>query len=205
MRRFVSVASAALLFGAAPALAQSNSSGVMLSAYVNTTSLAVEDSDTSESGMGFGVRLGWGVTKKITLFVGLDTASIETEDPTINNGQYGLMEVDLGAIYNFRTGKSFLPYVEAGLSNRRLTSLVTIPDGSGGFTEGRVSTHGMAFLYGGGFNYFVARPVALNVGFTIAVGHFGDYHVDDTRVHNSDFTAASARMRLGMTWYPMKD
>lgn len=183
---------------------KSNSSGVMLNAHVNTTSLAVQGSDTSESGMGFGLRLGWGITKNVTLFVGIDTTSIETEDPTINNGTYGLTQAELGGIYTFRAGMSFLPYVEAGIGSRRISSDVTISDEAGNISEGRASSVGMAFSLGGGFNYYFTPPVALNFGLTITTGHFGDYKVNDTRIHNTDFSAASARIGLGLTWYPMK-
>ena len=197
---------AILATSAVSAAAQkSNTTGVMLNAQMHSASVTVQGSDTSESGLGFGIRLGWGITKNVTLFVGLDTASIETDAMSINNGVYGLTQADLGGIYTFRAGKSLLPYLEAGIGMRRITSDLTISDASGNITEGKASTTGMAFSYGLGLNYYFSRPVALNIGVTISGGHFGDYKVNDTRVHNTDFNAASALARFGLTWYPMKD
>ena len=203
LRRWLLVATM-LATTALPLSAQkSNSSGVMINAVIHSTSLAIEDSDTSESGVGVGVRVGWGITRNVTLFLGIDTSSIQTEDPSINNGTFGLMQADLGGIYTFRAGMSFLPYLEAAIGTRRITSDITVADPDGVITEGRVITKGTAVSFGGGFNYYVARPLALNAGLSVSTGHFGDYKVNDTRLHKTNFNATSARLRFGLTWYPI--
>ena len=176
----------------------------MLNVHFGGTTLAREGSDTSESGVGFGIRLGWGITKNLTLFVGLDTASIESEDPAITGGTYGLAQAEIGGIYNFRAGKSLVPYFEAGFGTRRIASKVIV-DVGGNLEEGEAQTKGMSVMFGGGVNYFVARTFAVNTGLSVSSGHFDDFEVEGVRVANTDFNAASARLVLGVTWYPVRD
>ena len=177
----------------------------MLAFQVSSTQLTIEDSDTSESGLGVGLRLGWGATKNFTLFVGIDSSSIETSDPAITGGTYGLMQAAIGGLYNFRAGKKAMPYLEAGLATRRISSQVSLDDGTGTLIEGEAETMGMGFMFGGGLNYFLARTLALNVSVSMVTGHFDDLKINDARVPNSDFNAGSARAILGLTWYPIRD
>lgn len=198
------LAATAIALGAVSAGAQSNTSSLMLNVHFGGTSLSAEGSDTSESGAGFGVRLGWGITRNFTLFVGLDTASIETGDPVIAGGTYGLAQAEIGGIYNFRAGKSLVPYLEAGFGTRRIASKVVV-DVGGSLQEGEAHTKGMSVMFGGGINYFVAKTFALNTGLSVSSGHFDDLEIEGVRVMNTDFNAASARMVLGLTWYPVRD
>ena len=185
--------------------AQSNSSAVMLNVHLNGTQVALDNADTAETGAGIGFRLGWGITKKLTLFVGLDTSSIETGDPSINNGKYGLLEANIGGRYSFRVGQKAMPYLEFGLTTARLTAQVTGTDASGALVEGKAHTSGMGSMYGGGLSYYVARTLAIDLGLHFAGVAFDDLKVNEVRVHNSDVDAAISRISLGLVWYPIRD
>jgi len=182
---------------------QRNSSGFMLNVHMNVTSLAMENADTAESGLGLGFRFGWGVTKNVTLFAGIDSATIITEDPTIVDGEYGLMQANVGLIYNFRPGRTMLPYLEGAMTGWRITSRVGSIDPAGNSVDGDVFTRGFAATLGAGLHYYFAPRLAANAALSVTTGHFGDLRVNDTRGHNTDFSATSARLGLGLTWYPI--
>jgi opacity protein-like surface antigen len=180
---------------------KSTSTGLMANVHITGMSLAAEKGDTIESGGGVGARIGWGVTRNVTVFVGVDRASIETEEPGLG-GSFRLTQADAGAIYNFRAGKSFLPYFEGAVTTRILESEYTDPAPPG--TKVDLNTRGMAFTFGGGFNYFFTPIWAFNLGLNYSVGKFEDFEADGTRAPDTGFSASGARFHMGVTLYPMK-
>lgn len=204
-RLSVLLAVASVLLGSSAVAQSSTSTGLMASVHVTGMSLAAENGDTIESGGGAGGRLGWGVTKHVTLFVGGDHGRIDTAEPGLD-GSYRLTQGDVGALYNFRAGKSFLPYLEGAVTTRMLAS--TLSDTTFGPTitvrKLDINTQGIAVTFGAGFNYFFTPIWALNLGLNWSTGKFEDFKVDGTRVADTGFNATGARFHFGVTLYPMK-
>jgi opacity protein-like surface antigen len=180
---------------------QSTTRGLMANVHLTGMSLASENGDTIESGSGVGARIGWGITSHVTVFVGADGANIETEEPGLG-GSFRLTQGDAGAIYNFRAGKSFVPYLEGAVTTRILKSEYTDPSPPG--TKVDVNTKGTAFTFGGGFNYFFTPIWAFNLGINYSAGSFEDFEVDGSKASDTGFSAGGARFHFGLTLYPMK-
>lgn len=173
----------------------------MANLHINGTSLGSENADTIESGGGLGARIGWGITKHVTVFVGGDGANVETEEPGLG-GNFRLNQADAGLIYNFRVGQSFLPYLEGAVTQRIIRSRYS--DATIAPNEVDVNTKGTAFTFGGGFNYFFTPIWAFNLGLNYSVGSFEDFEVDGARSPDTGFSASGARFHVGLTLYPMK-
>ena len=177
----------------------------MFNGHVAGMSMAAENSDTIESGGGGGFRIGWGLTRRVTVFVGMDYGRIETEEPNLD-GAYRATFGDVGLIYNFRDGKSFRPYFEGAVTSRTLkatyTDTITVPTFE--VRKLAIDTEGLAFSFGGGMNYYFTQIWAFNVGLNYSIGRFRDFDVGGDRAEKTAFSASGARFHLGVTLYPFK-
>ena len=177
----------------------------MLNVHVAGMSMSEQGGDTIESGGGGGFRVGWGLTRHVTLFVGADYGTIETEAPNLD-GDYRVTFGDVGLLYNFRDGKALRPYFEGALTSRTLKATYTDTITTPTFEVRRVDidTEGMAFTFGGGLNYYFTPIWALNVGLNWSVGRFRDFDIGGERAEDTAFSASGARFHFGLTLYPTK-
>lgn len=193
------------LIAADAAAQKSNTSGFMLNLHANGTSVTRpeiqgEKSD-AESGGGYGARIGWGFTPKLTAFIGLDAAVLKFKGPNAPEGDYALGHFDLGLTYNFAgSSKQLVPYLEGAVSSRAIAFEADL----GGGTKENWEQSGIGFSLGGGINYFFSRPWALNVGVLFTAGSFDDGKFGGTEVPETGGSANTLRVNLGVTWYPMK-
>jgi opacity protein-like surface antigen len=176
------------------AQARSRSTGITFGGGLAGAALSTdfEGTTTTESGSGFNLELGWGFTKNWSAFVGINSATIESDI------EYGLAQVDLGARYTFRQPTHQVrPYLDAALAGRAFN--VTITDG---FDTAEVEATSSGITLGGGLQIFFTQAVALDVGLNYSFGSFSDWEANGIRVPIESVDATSTNFRLGLRFWP---
>jgi hypothetical protein len=196
---------AAIVVALAPVSARaqkSNTQGFMANLHLSGASITPpkvegEDNETG-SGGGAGVRLGWGFSPNFTIYADLDAAKV-TFDKT--DGDFALAHIDFAVSYNFlSSSRKLRPYVEVGYSVIALGATLKNP----GSPDADYVQGGGGWVAGGGINYFFSRSAALNLGLDIGSAKFEDAEIDKTKIADTGGNATTARINLGLTWYPMK-
>lgn len=165
--------------------------GFFLAPHLLGLSLATEG-EPIETGSGFGLTLGFGVSRLVAIFATIDLGKVDIRDPNIE-GNYGLGHADLGARVNFREPtKKAIPYVDAAATVRLAQTTIEGID---------FSISGAAFSLGGGLNYHFQPQLALDVGLLYSFGEFDTLEIDGEDIDIEPFSATGARFRLGLTWY----
>jgi outer membrane protein W len=197
-------AAAALLAGASSASAQEAYSirGPSLGAHVNFSAIQSDEGEGSsaERGIGGGLKLGFGVTDHITIFLRGDVASVAYEEDVEEMGadSYTLTNIDLGGRYSFASGANaaLMPYVELGLSGTSIVDELTI--------EGEtydVSYSGGGLLLGFGLEYFVNRNVAVDGGLMLGKGRLTNFEFEGEPFDDAeDLDYTTVRMNLGLVF-----
>lgn len=194
------LASLLLLFIAAEAHAQrgSNTQGIYLNVHLNGTSISYDEDefflqDDSHSGGGGGIEIGYGVTRLVTLYLGLNGSSISTDAV---EDAYTLAHVDLGAQFNFGAGRNrAVPYADVALTARQATI---------GLVGDDLEIRGGGITLGGGLRYYLSRVLALDGGLALTFGTFSEIERGRVTIEIDDFSAVSARLAVGLSWYPMR-
>ncbi|MEO7995912.1 MAG: outer membrane beta-barrel protein [Gemmatimonadaceae bacterium] len=201
-----------LLCSASGAAAQSASpsgvvktKGLMLGAHASGTSLWFQDED-SQQGVGGGVMAGWGFTKWLMVYGGIDGAKIDFKGPGDFDDEfealglkssYTMIHADVGARFSLEQGSMVVPYANVAITGRVLTTEVLKQD---------VSVHGEGVTLGGGVQFFFNPKFALDLGVQFTAGEFDRYDVDDHSGPLKDFTevknSTSARLSVGLKFYP---
>lgn len=159
--------------------------GFYLGAHLNGSSLQFTDENTTESGGGLGLRLGWGFTPNLTVFFGADGASMEGGDYTLGQG-------DLGVRYHFVSDtRRGAPYLDGSFSYWLAETFELGP---------KVEIGGPAFTVGGGYLHFFSSSVAFDVGFRLGFGRFDEVRSGNLTV-GIDEPARTARFNLGIGWF----
>lgn len=199
-------AAAALLAGASSASAQEAFSirGPSLGAHVNFSAIQSDEGEGSsaERGIGGGVKLGFGVTDNITVFLRGDVASVSYEEEVDELGadSYTLANIDLGGRYSFASGTNaaLMPYVELGLSGTSIVDELTV--------EGEtydISYSGGGLLVGFGLEYFLNRNVAVDGGLMLGKGRLTTFELDGEPFdEGEDLDYTTVRMNLGFVFRP---
>lgn len=171
---------------------RSNTSKLFLQAHLNGTGLSVEDGDT-ESGGGFGLKLGYGFSPLFTLYAGFDAASMDAA----GGGSYSYGLFDLGMQLNFRSGPhALVPYLDLALSGQAAVLDVEGDD----FTFS-----GAGLTLGGGLKYFVSPVLALDGSLTMTPGRFTTVKYQGVSVEDEEgLGTTGARFGLGISWYPQR-
>jgi hypothetical protein len=146
---------------------------------------------TAESGGGGGLVLGYGFSKRWSLYTDVSDARINAT----GGGTYSLAHADLGARVHFRGGAhSLVPFLQVGATGRAVSTTVggTTYTGSGG-----------GATLGAGLNAYFTHSAALSAVASWSVGNFDKFQVDNTVVGtNASVNATTARVHLGMVWFP---
>jgi opacity protein-like surface antigen len=197
-------AAASLLAGASSASAQEAFSirGPSLGAHVNFSAIQSDEGEGSsaERGIGGGVKLGFGVTDRITVFLRGDVASVSYEEEVEELGadSYTLANVDLGGRYSFASGANaaLMPYVELGLSGTSIVDELTV--------EGEtfdIAYSGGGLLVGFGLEYFLNRSVAVDGGLMLGKGRLTNFEIDGESFDGAeDLDYTTVRMNLGLVF-----
>lgn len=209
-RSSFAVLSLASLIAAAPAAAQpvagtfgaaSSTKGFFLGAHLNGTALSAEDlSDDTESGGGLGVQVGYGFTPRLALVLDGTGARFD-----VDGEEFTVAHFDVALRYAF-TGQTrrFVPFLELGYSGRAAAQEdVTFFLDDGSTVTGDLELSGTGFTFGGGLQYYVSPKVAIGAGVKWTTGEFDTVKFDDVSVSDLGIDAMSARVNLGLTWYPM--
>ena len=179
---------------AAPAsrIVNSITEGFFIAPHLLGASLQAED-EPVESGGGFGLSIGYGLSRGAAFFLTIDAAKIDIQDPELQ-GNYTLAFGDLGARFNFldETEKA-IPYVQAAFTARVAQTTIEGID---------IQLSGPAFTAGAGLNYYLQPNLAFDVGLSYSLGRFDRLTLDGDEIDIDSLDASGARFQLGLTWFP---
>jgi opacity protein-like surface antigen len=189
-----------LLLTAAPAAAQlSTTRGLTLGLHLSGASLVVEGEDRNEGG-GLGLRVGYGLSRIVTLFLQVDGAQVEVPSSDALQGEWSMGHVELGARFHFAsTLRRWVPYLQAALAGR----VVGVEDAV--LNEEPVedvSFNGGGFSVGGGLSFYLRETLALDLHLMWTGGEFTEIEVGNQSVSGLDIDAQSTRLNLGLAWWP---
>lgn len=181
----------------APAPQRSSIAGLNLGVFLNGSAIEMAESNTTESGGGGSVHLGYGVSENASVFLRVNTATIRSSDIP-GGGSYTMAHADIGVRYSFLGSSSVVrPFVQGAFNGRA----VMIDEGIAGTLDAR----GRGLSAGAGLEYFFSPTVAVEAGFSYSVGRF-----DEGRLNGGDWVdfegeglrATSARVDLGISLHP---
>lgn len=205
MRPFVALAFLGMAVVAAPSVQaqatpiQSRASGFYLGLGLEGNGIVTSPSgsaSTSESGAGAGLVLGYGFNRTWSLYGDVSDASINAAD---GSGNYSLAHVDLGTRVHFRAGpNTVVPFLQFGVSGRGESQNVTDANG----VSHSVSASGAGVFLGGGAEFHFTPAMAFSAAATWSFGNFSNYQIDNQSVSGESVSATSARVHLGLVWFP---
>jgi hypothetical protein len=114
------------------------------------------------------------------------------------DGTYGLGHFDLGTRVHFLAGEHrVLPFAQLGLSDRAVAADLFVASRTRRFTAS-----GAGAAFGGGLNAHFTPGVAFSAAVTWSLGNFSKYEIDGVAVPRNSYSATSARVHLGVVWFP---
>jgi hypothetical protein len=183
----VAFASLSTVAQAQNVLTQGLSLGLDVS-YANVT-LDGEGLDESESGLGFGVRAGYGVSRMWQPYLNFSRNTFEVEDTDAS-----LQSIDLGTRVNFPlAGKSWVPFADVSYNIRS----ATIEDAGGD-----LELEGSSFSLGGGVQWFMNSQWSLDGALQYQMGGFDEGEMGGLS-GDVDIDANTLRLNFGFSWRPM--
>jgi Outer membrane protein beta-barrel domain len=196
LRPLLSSLALALISTAAAAQERSNTDDLFLQITLDGQSLDYRDDDFEDvdEGGGLSLRAGWGVSRLVTLYLGFTGARVDGESNGVVNDEYDWGAAELGARFNFRSGRTLVPYVDVALRG------VSARD-----EDFDLEFRGGGIAFGGGVSYFVAPTVALDAALRIGGGAFDEVQLGSITadIDEDDFGYGEGRMSLGLTIYPL--
>ena len=132
--------------------------------------------NNAPTGIGGGVRLGYGITQLFEPYIGLDFTRLGTSD--VDAKSFSMMHLDFGLRLNFAgTVHPVRPFVEGGYSFRQGTVKEVIAGTS--YVNAKFS--GGTPHVGGGLSYFLKVPVSLFARGLFTVGKTSSVFIDDDK------------------------
>jgi len=185
------VLSASLLVPSASSAQKSASSGFFFGFGVEGNAIRGNEAQSvTESGGGGNLTLGYGFGKHWSMYGDASGAAINAD----GGGSYSLGHADLGVRVHFRSGPNIIvPFLQAGVSGRAISE---------NFQGSRIIGNGAGFSFGAGLNSHFTPKVALTTGVTWTGGSFTHFTQDGATFTNPSFDATSARLQLGLMWFP---
>jgi len=173
----------------------SNTRGLFLNLRAGGYGIGFDD-DRDGDGTGGGVRIGWGLSDRVTLFGGIEGATISNGDGfegLPEGDDYGLLYLDLGARVHFRNDARLVPFLEGGFSVVGLW----FDD-----TQDREATYGGATAtLGGGLLWYVSPRFALETSALFSPGALMEGEIDNVK-QDVDLPMAGVRLQIGLSLYP---
>ena len=172
-----------------PALGSSRTKGLFIGLDAEGNGLQTNIAGSSvESGAGAGVVLGYGFTRRLSLYADVSDAQMNATA----GGTYMLGNADFGARVHFRSGHVIVPFIELGATARQVSTTQS------GVTY---TANGIGGSAGLGFNIYFMRAVALSTAADWSMGNINNYQVDNL-VGGSSVSAMTARVHVGLVWFP---
>lgn len=174
-----------------PTTDRSHSSGFFLGFGLEDAGLANTNGGPTDNGNGGAVIVGYGFNQRWAIYGDLADATMNAAD---GSGTYSLTHFDLGTRVHFRTGPNVVvPFVQFGLTGRAVATTINGSNYTG--TGGGVT-------FGAGLNAHFTPGFALSGSIVWATGNFNDFRVDNYSLGNYSVDAMSARLHLGVIWFP---
>jgi hypothetical protein len=174
---------------------ESYTNGLYVNGMTGLSTISYDGSDGVDPGLLFSGRIGYGFTDLFGLFIEFGLGgygSTQDVSETIHPEDYGAGFFDLGAQFNFRSGKVWVPYAEVALNG-----FATADDSENGLSGG-------GFTIGGGLKYYVTDAWALN-GRVQLGGHALDtVEIGGEQTNDVDLEASTTRFSFGLTWYVLR-
>ncbi len=176
---------------------ESTTRGFHLGLHASGASLQVQDGDRSNAGGG-GVVIGYGINRRILLFLQADGATFDVRDTDIE-GEWTMAHVDLGVRYHFASSlRSWVPYLQAAFSGRTVNvdnAVVNqMPAADGSMLGG-------AFSVGGGLMVYFKETLALDLQLIWSNGKFTEFKVGNLTESVPGVDARSSRFNIGVSWW----
>jgi len=172
----------------------------MLGLHFTGASLVIEDGERENAGGG-GLMVGYGIDPRFTVFAQADAARFEEVPASdVEGGDWTLGHFDLGVRFNFANAlRPWVPFVQASFTARAVQVDDAVVDG-GAVDEASIS--GGSFTLGGGLDVYLSESLALDLQLLWSGGEFTRLKVENVTVDGFDLDARSARLNLGLTWWP---
>lgn len=188
----IGLAASAGSLSAQQGIQKSRSSGFFLGVGLEGNGLSTTNAGTTttESGTGGALLLGYGFSPRWSLYSEFSGAEMNAT----GGGSYALGHFDLGARVHFRTGpNTVVPFLQFGLNGRAISQ--DIAGSNYEATGGGISL-------GGGLNAHFTPGFAFSGSVTWSLGNFSSYKVNSQSVSGDAVSATSARVHLGLVWFP---
>lgn len=168
---------------------RSNTRGPFVGVAVEGSALRSTDLGVKgDVGLGMSANAGWGLTRSLALFLSMSRASMTRLDMP-----YRVDHVDAGLRWHFvGVTRAVVPSLDVAFSRRTATRLY----------YGGALVSGASISAGAGVQYFVSRTAALGSTVRWMGGEFSRIGAGGGTVNGFELDAATARMDLGLTWYP---
>ena len=198
IRRILGLAVASLVLAQGiEGQARSNTSKFFLTFGANGTSIKAENIDQDETGPGLHLGAGYGFSSRFAVFLDAAGASIKSGDD-----DYVLSHVDIGLRFHFaNSNRAFIPYIEGAFTGRAAGLDDQNIDGN---DDVDVEISGGGFSLGGGILYFFNPKWAFNAHVKWTTGEFSRVRVENVTVDGFDIDATSARVGIGLSWFPQR-
>lgn len=150
--------------------------------------------ENAGSGVGGGIRLGYGITQLIEPYLGLDVTRLGVSN--VDAKSFSMMHVDVGVRFNLAgTIHAFRPFLEGGYSFRQ----GKVNEVINGMVYTDLKFSGGTPHLGGGINYFLKAPISLFARGLFTVGKSSSVFLDDQKTADkSDVT--TFRIGLGVNF-----
>jgi hypothetical protein len=162
-------------------------------------SLETENGE-QESGGGVGLSLGWGISRRVALFVGGDITEVDINNPDFD-GSFFFVMLDLGVRVSFRAPEhKLVPYAVVALTGMAANADVRLTP----FTSSEVELTGGGLTLGGGVQYFVIPTLALDAQLLGTGGSFSEIRIGSVSSDIDEVDATAGRFTIGITWFPVR-
>jgi len=189
-----------VVLAAGPAFGQARTKGFFISPRLYAASLAVEDGDEAGSGGGLGLRLGYGVSKTVTVYAALEGAGMDASGGDLERlgEENGLGSFDLGAQFNFLPSNTVNPFLRVGLNGTAAVFDQPMLDSD---DDPRFGGGGLTL--GAGAEFHVSRALAIEAALDVTGGEINSFEV--VRIQFNDLDGSpygTARLGVGLVWRP---
>ena len=174
---------------------ESYTRGLHVDGMLGGSTVSYEGSDGVDPGAVFSGRIGYGFTDLFGIFVDVSVGGYSREQEfsrSLYEEDYVAGFFDLGAQFNFRSGKQWVPYAEISLN---------------GFATGDEFENGLSgggFTIGGGLKYYLTDAWALNGRVQVGGHELDTAEVRGQRFDDVNEEATTTRLAFGLTWYVLR-
>jgi opacity protein-like surface antigen len=157
------------------------------------------DAERNEAGGG-GIHVGYGVNRRLTIFVQADGARFNEQSGGEVEGDWTMGHFDVGVRFNFANSlRRWVPFLEGAFGYRAVSVSDPVVNNN---PVNELSITGGGLTLGGGVDFYFTESWALDLQLLWTGGEFTTFTVDNVSVSGLDFDARSTRLSLGVAWWP---